>query len=204
MRRRRQPAVAATGPLPHLPTLSVPELAVRRLLSHLGEDPDREGLVDTPGRVVRALAELTAGYGQDPAVILERRFAEPCDEMVILAGVDFTSLCEHHLLPFVGTADVGYVPNGTVVGLSKLARLVECYARRLQVQERLTIQVAEAIMEHLGARGAAVVIRAHHSCMGCRGVRKQTATMVTSSMLGIMRDQPATRAEFLALANIGG
>lgn len=181
-----------------------PEMAVRALLRHLGEDPDREGLVDTPGRVVRALGELTAGYGQDPAVILERRFTEACDEMVVLSGVTFTSLCEHHLLPFVGTVDLGYVPNGQVVGLSKLARLVECFARRLQVQERMTLQVAQALELHLGAAGVAVLVRAHHSCMGCRGVQKPTAVMVTSAMLGIMRDQPATRAEFLALVGNKG
>lgn len=178
-----------------------PTDAVRRLLQFIGEDPEREGLLDTPKRVVKAYAEMTAGYSEDPAAILSTTFDDRCDEMVMLRGIDFVSLCEHHLLPFTGTAVVGYVPGDRVVGLSKLARLVECYARRLQVQERLTNQIAYALLDHLDARGVGVVIRAHHSCMGNRGVRKPGAEMVTSAMLGVLRDDTAARAEFLALAD---
>jgi GTP cyclohydrolase I len=178
-----------------------PEDAVLRLLNFIGEDATREGLVDTPGRVCRSLAELTGGYNDDPATILSTVFTEQHDQMVVLDGVEFTSLCEHHMLPFVGTAVVGYVPRGKVVGLSKLARLVECYARRLQVQERMTEQIALALMTHLEPEGAGVVIRAHHSCMGCRGVRKPSARMTTSALLGIMRYSPDARSEFLAFAH---
>lgn len=173
--------------------------AVAMLLRWLGENPEREGLVDTPGRVARALRELTAGYGQDPAEILATTFDERSDELVILRGVRFTSLCEHHLLPFAGTVDVGYLPSSRVVGLSKLARLVDCYARRLQVQERMTQDIARAVAVHLDAGGVGVIVRAHHQCMGCRGVRQPDAEMVTSSMLGVLRDRPAARAEFLSL-----
>jgi GTP cyclohydrolase I len=177
-----------------------PTDAVVRLLEHVGEDPNRAGLADTPNRVVRALSEMTAGYSDDPAAILATTFADRCDEMVLVHGIDFTSLCEHHLLPFVGTAAVGYIPGDRVVGLSKLARLVECYARRLQVQERMTTEIAEAVERYLEPRGVAVTVEAHHSCMGCRGVRKPRARMVTSAMLGAFRDNSAARAEFLALS----
>lgn len=173
--------------------------AVRVLLAHVGEDVERAGLLDTPDRVARALREMTSGYRDDPAAILARTFDDRCDEMVVVSGVDFTSLCEHHLLPFVGVAHVAYLPGERVVGLSKLARLVDCYARRLQVQERMTVQIAEAIAEHLSPRGVGVVVEAHHSCMGCRGVRKPNARMVTSAMHGVFRDEPEARAEFLAL-----
>lgn len=179
-----------------------PTDAVRRLLQYVGEDPDREGLMETPNRVVKALAELTAGYALDPATVLGTTFDEQSDELVIVRGIEFTSLCEHHLLPFVGTCTVGYLPGDRVVGLSKLARLVDCYARRLQVQERMTTQIAQAIETHLGALGVGVIVRAHHSCMGCRGVRKPTAEMVTSAMLGSLRSEPAGRAEFLHLAGM--
>lgn len=178
------------------------ERAVRVLLAELGEDVDRPGLRDTPARVVRALREMTSGGAVDPAELLGTVFPDAFDEMVVVRAVEFTSLCEHHLLAFTGTATVGYIPNGSgVVGLSKLARLVECYARRLQVQERMTQQIAEAIDKHLQPLGVGVVVRARHSCMGCRGVRKPGAEMVTSSLLGAMRDEPQTRAEFLTLAN---
>lgn len=181
---------------------SGPADAVVRLLQHIGEDPTRPGLADTPGRVLRALAEMTSGYSDDPASILARQFPDSYDEMVIVRGVDFTSLCEHHMLAFTGTATVAYVPaeGRGVVGLSKLARLVDCYARRLQVQERLTMQVADAIEEHLQPEGVGVVLRAQHSCMGCRGVRKPGAEMVTSALRGVLRTKPEARAEFLALA----
>jgi GTP cyclohydrolase I len=172
--------------------------AVRQLLRAVGEDPAREGLRDTPGRVLRALREMTSGYGQEPGQILERVFAEQHDEMIVLRGIRFQSLCEHHLLPFVGTAHVGYVPQVAIVGLSKLARLVECFARRLQVQERLTDQIAQALMLHLKPRGAAVVIEATHSCMAYRGARQPDAIMRTSALLGVMRE-PEVRAEFFRL-----
>lgn len=188
------PAQAVVLPYPPLD-------AVRSLLEYVGEDPDREGLVDTPGRVLRALAELTQGHLQDPSVILERTFPDHYDEMVVLRGVTFTSLCEHHLLPFVGTARVGYIPapGRGVVGLSKLARLVQCFAQRLQVQERMTMQIADALEEHLHPLGVGVLVEAHHSCMGCRGVRQPGAVMVTSALRGALRDEPETRAEFLSL-----
>lgn len=178
------------------------ENAVRQLLRFLGEDAEREGLADTPARVVRAWQEMTRGYLQEPAAILGRVFDEPCDEMVILRDIAFHSVCEHHLLGFSGTVDIGYYPGRYVVGLSKLARLVECFARRLQIQERLTRQIAGALEEHLEARGVAVVVRAHHSCMGCRGVRQPGAQMVTHAMFGDFKDNAEARAEFLNLIRI--
>jgi GTP cyclohydrolase I len=173
--------------------------AVRQLLLHIGEDPERDGLRDTPARVVKMLHEITAGQRQDPREILGRVFEEPCDEMVILKEIAFHSTCEHHLLNFRGTVAIGYLP-GKVVGISKLARLVECYARRLQIQERLTQQIACAVETHLEARGVGVVVRAHHSCMGCRGVRQANTVMITSTMLGRLRESSEARAEFLKLA----
>lgn len=188
---------ATTGSL-----LSDAEAGVRALLRYIGEDPERPGLIDTPSRVVRALAEMTYGMTQDPATVLARVFPDTYDEMVVVRGVEFTSMCEHHMLTFTGTVTVAYVPkvgNG-VVGLSKLARLVDVYARRLQVQERLTMQIADAIQDHLDPSGVGVVVAAKHSCMGCRGVRKPGADMVTSALLGTLRSNAAQRAEFLALA----
>lgn len=176
-----------------------PEDAVTRLIEFVGEDPNREGLADTPGRVLRAYEELTAGYQVNVADLF-RTFTETCDEMVMVRDIEFTSLCEHHLLPFTGTATVAYIPNQKVVGLSKLARLVDAYARRLQVQERMTGQIAQAIQEHLQPGGVGVVVRARHACMACRGVKQPTAEMVTSAVLGALRDKPAARAEFLAVA----
>ena len=174
------------------------EQAVATLLRFIGEDTGRDGLLDTPSRVVRAWREMTAGYGEDPAEILSRTFEESSDEMVVLRGISFYSTCEHHMLPFYGTASVGYLP-GRVVGISKLARLVNCFARRLQIQERMTRQIAESVEQHLDARGVGVVIRAHHLCMGCRGVRQEETEMVTSSMLGTLRRDPTSRAEFFRL-----
>ena len=174
------------------------EEAVATLLRFIGEEPERDGLRDTPARVVKAWREMTAGYAEDPAEILSRTFDETSDEMVILRGISFYSTCEHHLLPFYGQAVVGYLP-GKVVGISKLARLVECFAKRLQVQERMTRQIAEAVETHLDARGVGVVLRAHHLCMGCRGVRQEETEMVTSSMLGTLRTDATSRAEFLRL-----
>ena len=144
---------------------------------------------------------MTSGYGDDPAEILARTFEESSDEMVVLRGISFHSTCEHHMLPFYGEASVGYLP-GKVVGISKLARLVDCFARRLQIQERLTRQIAESVEEHLEARGVGVIIRAHHLCMGCRGVRQQTTEMVTSAMLGTLRNDAMARAEFLRLDGV--
>jgi GTP cyclohydrolase I len=172
--------------------------AVVSLIRLVGEDPDRDGLIETPRRVVQAFREMTAGYEENPAAILSKTFEEPCDELIVLRGIEFYSTCEHHLLPFFGEASVGYLP-GKVVGISKLARLVQCFARRLQIQERLTRQIAESIQEHLEARGTAVIIRAHHLCMGCRGVKLPSTELVTSSMLGTLREDPVTRAEFLRL-----
>lgn len=191
----KQPRPLARGIL--IP-IGEPELAVQVLLHAIGENIERDGLIDTPARVVKALREMTDGYRMDPQKILSKRFDVVSTEPVWLRRIDFTSLCEHHLLPFVGTAVVGYLPGDSVIGLSKLARLVECFARRLQVQERMTEQIATALMEHGGARGSAVMIRAHHSCMGCRGVRQQSAEMVTTCSLGEMQNDPMSHAQLFA------
>ncbi|WP_462418568.1 GTP cyclohydrolase I FolE [Kytococcus sp. Marseille-QA3725] len=179
------------------------EAAVRELLLAVGEDPERDGLLDTPARVARSYAELTAGLGEDPAEVLGTTFAVDHDEMVMVRDIEMYSLCEHHLLPFHGVAHVGYTPrNGRVVGLSKMARLVELYARRPQVQERLTTQVANALVEHLDPGGVIVVVEAEHLCMSMRGVRKPGARTVTSAVRGHFTDQ-ATRAEALTLLRNG-
>jgi len=177
---------------------SGPEEAVVRILEYIGEDPKREGLIETPKRVIKAFKELTDGYEKIDTEILTTTFDEACDEMVVVSGIEFSSMCEHHMLPFTGHATVGYIPNGSIVGLSKLARLVEMYARRLQVQERMTEQIAHSIQDILKPLGCGVVITSHHSCMGMRGIRKANAKMTTSSLLGAMRDEPETRAEFLS------
>ncbi len=176
-----------------------PEDAVVRLLSYIGEDPNRDGLVDTPARVCRALKEMTAGYTQDPKTILATSFDCEYDEMVIVRGVAFTSMCEHHMLPFTGTAAVAYIPRSRVCGLSKLVRLVDVYARRLQMQERMTTQIADALQENLDPLGIGVVVKGVHSCMSCRGVNK-AGEMVTSALRGVMLDTPSARAEFMSLA----
>jgi GTP cyclohydrolase I len=174
--------------------------AVRELLSGLGEDPDREGLSDTPERVAKSLEFLTRGYGQDPEkVIGDALFTVKYDEMVIIRDIDVFSLCEHHMLPFFGKAHVAYLPNGKVVGLSKIPRLVDLYARRLQVQERLTVQIAQKLQEVIQPRGVGVVIEAMHFCMIMRGVEKQNSVAATSCMLGAFRDHQPTREEFLGL-----
>jgi GTP cyclohydrolase I len=178
------------------------EEAVVSLLRMIGEDPARNGLLETPRRVVKALREMTAGYSEDPAEILSKTFEESSDELIILRGIEFSSTCEHHLLPFYGTASVGYLP-GDVVGISKLARLVHCFARRLQIQERMTREIASAVSEHLHARGTAVIIQARHLCMACRGVKLAGTELVTSAMLGTLRDDAVTRAEFLGLCGVG-
>jgi len=176
-------------------------MAVRELLLAVGEDPDREGLQDTPRRVARMYRELFQGLATDPSVHLKRVFHEPCDEVVLLRDIDFYSLCEHHLLPFHGRAHVAYLPDGKVVGLSKLARTVDAFARRPQVQERMTTQIAEALMEHLKPRGVVVIVEAEHLCMKMRGVRKPNGVMVTSAIRGIFRDDAAARAEVMSLIN---
>jgi GTP cyclohydrolase I len=174
--------------------------AVRTLLSGVGEDPGREGLERTPERVEKALRFLTQGYAEDPkALIGQALFSVSYDEMVIIKDIDMYSLCEHHLLPFHGKAHVAYIPNGKVVGLSKVPRLVDMFARRLQVQERLTVQIAETLEEVIQPRGVGVVIEAVHFCMMMRGVEKQNSVAVTSCMLGAFRDRQPTRDEFLAL-----
>lgn len=177
-----------------------PEDGIVRLLQYVGEDPTREGLLDTPKRVIKAFAEMTSGYAMDPATILSTQFSEDYDQMIVLHSIEFASMCEHHLQPFRGTAAVGYIPQGKIVGLSKLARLVEAYARRLQVQERMTEQIKEALVEHLEPLGAAVYIEAHHSCMGNRGIRKHEGRMVTQALYGAMRDDGSARDEFMRLA----
>jgi len=178
--------------------------AIRTLLAEVGEDPDREGLVKTPERVDKALQFLTKGYREDPRTLLNNAlFTVSYDEMVIIRDIDVFSLCEHHLLPFYGKAHVAYLPNGKVVGLSKIPRLVDMFARRLQVQERLTVQVAEQIEECVNPRGVGVVIEAMHFCMIMRGVEKQNSVAVTSCMKGVFREQHQTREEFLALIKRG-
>ena len=175
------------------------ERAVREILIAVGENPDREGLLRTPNRVARAYAELMAGLPVDPREHLRTVFRERYDEVVLLRDIEFHSLCEHHLLPFTGKAHVAYLPDGKVVGLSKLARLVEGYARRPQVQERLTTQIADALMEELNPIGAACVIEATHTCMTIRGAKKHGSTMVTSALRGIFKENPSSRAEILSL-----
>jgi GTP cyclohydrolase I len=179
--------------------------AVQTLLAEIGEDPTREGLAGTPERVRRMYDELTAGYHVDPDALLNGAcFNVDYDEMVVVRDIEFFSLCEHHLLPFIGHAHVGYLPRGRVVGLSKIPRIVDMYAKRLQLQERLTVQVAEFLMERLEPKGVACVVEATHLCTMMRGVKKQEATMVTSSMTGTFRRDARTRAEFMGLIGKGG
>ena len=176
------------------------EKLIEELLAKLGEDPHREGLEKTPKRVSEALRFLTQGYQQDPAEILNRAvFEESYDEMVLVKDIDFYSLCEHHLLPFFGRAHVAYIPNGRIVGLSKMPRMVEMFARRLQVQERLTQQIAQTLEEVLNPRGVAVVVEAIHLCMMMRGVEQQNAFAITSSMRGAFSEDSRTRGEFMEL-----
>jgi GTP cyclohydrolase I len=179
------------------------EAAIREVLLAIGEDPDREGLTRTPVRVAAAYAELFAGLREDPRHHLHVTFDEGHKEMVVLRDIPFASCCEHHLLPFTGHAHIGYIPQGRVVGVSKLARLVEGYARRPQVQERLTSEIADALMEALAPDGCGVVIEAVHTCMTIRGIQKPGATMITSAMRGGFRRRPATRAEFFAIVRGG-
>lgn len=179
------------------------EANVRRILEHMGEDPDREGLSKTPDRVARAFEYLTRGYQQDPkSVINSALFTEDdYSEMIVVKDIDFFSLCEHHILPFFGRANVAYIPNRRIVGISKIARLVDVYARRLQVQERLTTQVAHTVMEELKPQGVGVIITAEHLCMRMRGVEKQNSIVTTSATLGVFRTRQETREEFITLVN---
>lgn len=183
------------------PSREAAEDAVRTLLSWAGDDPDREGLVDTPGRVVRSYEEFFSGYGEDPVDLLQRTFeeVEGYDEMVLLRDIRFESHCEHHMAPIIGKVHIAYLPNKRVIGISKLARLVELYAKRLQIQEKMTAQIANALNETLQPEGVAVVIEAAHQCMTTRGVHKPGVTMVTSRMLGAFRDNASTKREFLAM-----
>lgn len=174
--------------------------AVRTLLRWAGDDPTREGLLDTPDRVVRAFGEWFAGYSEDPVDVLSKTFeeVEGYDEMVVLRNISFTSHCEHHMAPIHGRAHVGYLPASRVVGISKLARVVEVYARRLQIQEKMTAQIANAVNDTLNPLGVGVVIEASHGCMTTRGVNKSDSSLITSQMIGAFRDNPSTRREFLA------
>jgi GTP cyclohydrolase IA len=201
MDRRVKPTAAGTAAA--RPDQAQAEDAVRTLLRWVGEDPTRDGLIETPARVTRAFEEYFAGYDQDPEAILRKTFEEIAgyDEMIILRGVRFESHCEHHMAPIIGQAWVAYVPDGRVVGISKLARVVEAFAKRLQIQERLTAQIANTINEVLKPQGVGVVIKAQHHCMSTRGVRKHDSDLVTSRMLGCFRDNAMTRQEFLGLVD---
>ena len=175
------------------------EKAVREILIAVGEDPDREGLLETPARVARMYRELLSGLHEDPKVHLKKFFTEKYDEVVVVRDISFNSLCEHHMLPFIGKAHIGYLPNGKVIGLSKLARLVEVISKRPQVQERMTETVADLLEQELDVRGVAVVIEATHSCMTMRGIRKPGSLCVTSAMRGTFRESATTRAEVMHL-----
>lgn len=184
-----------------IPPVDVPriERAVREMLLAIGENPDRDGLRQTPGRVARMYVELFAGLRQSPDEHLQAVFDEDHHEMVVLRDIPFNSMCEHHLMPFEGRAHIGYIPGGKVLGLSKLARIVDVFALRPQVQERLTSQIADVLAERLQVRGCAVVLEAVHTCMTCRGVKKSGSVMITSALRGIMHTNQATRAEVLSL-----
>ncbi len=195
-----------TTPAPSQPRLGRPSrdealAAVRTLIRWAGDDPDREGLLETPDRVVRSYDEFFAGYTQDPAEILAKTFSEVdgYDEMVVMNDIRFESHCEHHMVPIIGKVHIGYLPNQRVVGISKLARLVDVYARRLQIQEKMTVQIADTLQQVLHPKGVAVVIEAAHQCMTTRGVHRPGAALVTSRMVGAFRDDPTTRREFLAI-----
>ena len=187
------------------PSREQAEAAVRTLLAWAGEDPAREGLLDTPKRVVDAYGDWYSGYHDDPREFLERTFKEVAgyDEMIVLRDIEFESHCEHHMAPIIGKAHVGYLPDGKVVGISKLARVVDVYARRFQVQEKMTAQIAQCIQDVLQPRGVAVVVDGAHECMTTRGVHKRGVSMVTSKMLGTFRDDARTRAEFLRFIEVG-
>jgi GTP cyclohydrolase I len=196
--RQREASHATESPPP---TQADAEAAIRTLLRWAGDDPDREGLMDTPGRVARAYREWFCGYEDDPVELLARSFEETdgYDEMVLLRDIRLESTCEHHMAPIIGRVHVAYLPNGRVVGISKLARVVDAYAKRLQIQEKLTAQIANTLNDVLKPKGVAVVVEAAHQCMTTRGVHKPGVTMMTSRMLGAFRDDASTRREFLAM-----
>jgi GTP cyclohydrolase I len=198
--------LGASRPPERRPSREEAEAAVRTLIAWAGDDPTREGLQGTPGRVARAFEEFFRGYGIDPVEQLQRTFAEieGYDEIVVLKDIRFESHCEHHMAPIIGKAHVAYLPRNRVVGISKLARLVEVYSRRLQIQEKMTAQIANTLDEVLQPKGVAVVIEAAHQCMTTRGVHKPGVTMVTSRMLGAFRDDPSTRREFLSMIGTPG
>ena len=195
------PGRAMHHPATERPTRAEAEAAIRTLLRWAGDDPNREGLVDTPARVARAYEEFFAGYEVDPVALLERTFEETdgYDEIVLLRDIRLESHCEHHMVPIIGRAHVAYLPHRRVVGISKLARVVEASAKRLQIQEKLTAQIANTLQEVLQPKGVAVIIKAAHQCMTTRGIHKPGVTMVTSRMLGTFRDNPATRRELLTM-----
>ncbi len=194
----------ASGPAAPPMDLERIQAAVREILCAIGDDPEREGVRDTPRRMAAAYAEVFGGLALDPVGLLQVSFEEGHDEMVILRDIPFYSMCEHHFLPFHGQAHVAYIPRGRVVGVSKIARMVDAIARRPQVQERLTCQIAETLMAGLDAAGAAVIVEAEHLCMTMRGIRKPGSVMVTSAMRGLFASQEVTRGEFLALVRGGG
>jgi len=204
MSTNAKPADDTSAPL--RPTRAEAEDAVRTLIRWAGDDPAREGLVETPARVVRAYEEFFAGYLLDPADILAKTFSEVdgYDEMIVMNDIRFESHCEHHMVPIIGKAHIGYLPHHRVVGISKLARLVEIYAKRLQIQEKMTVQIADTLQNVLQPKGVAVVIQASHQCMTTRGVHKPGAGLVTSRMLGAFRDDPSTRREFLGVIGMTG
>jgi len=188
------------------PSRGEAEEAVRTLIRWAGDDPKREGLLETPSRVVRSYEEFFAGYGHDPKLVLARTFEEVdgYDEIIVLTDIRFESHCEHHMVPIIGKVHIGYLPERRVVGISKLARLVEIYARRLQIQEKMTAQIADALQEVLKPRGVAVVVEAAHQCMTTRGVHKPGVSMVTSRMVGAFRSDARTRREFLSIIDMTG
>ncbi len=191
--------------LPSRPSRAEAEAAVKTLLRWAGDNPDREGLLETPARVAKAYEEFFRGYALDPKVILEKTFEDVAgyDEMVLVQGIEFESYCEHHLVPIIGVAHIGYLPTDRVVGLSKLARVVDCFAKRLQIQEKMTVDIAKAIESALTPKGVGVVLEAEHQCMSTRGVHKQGSTTKTSCMLGSLRSSAEARAEFFALIRDG-
>ncbi len=206
MKTNRSALIVSAPPSPQRPSRDEAEEAVRTLIRWAGDDPDREGLLGTPDRVVRAWQEFFRGYDENPTEILARTFEEidGYDEIVMLRDIRFESHCEHHLLPIIGKAHVAYLPEKRVVGISKLARLVEAYAKRLQIQEKMTAQIAAAIEDVLQPKGVAVVIEASHQCMTTRGIHKPGTTMITSRMLGAFRTDHKTRREFLAMIGAPG
>lgn len=199
-----KPGRPKISPATGMPTQAEAEEAVRTLIRWAGDDPLREGLLDTPRRVAKSYREFFSGYAADPAEILTRTFSETdgYDEMIVLKDIRFESHCEHHMAPIIGRAHIAYLPRKRVVGISKLARLLDCYAKRLQIQEKLTAQIANTLNDELQPRGVAVVIDASHQCMTTRGVHKAGTSMVTSRMLGAFRNDPSTRREFLAFIGL--